>query len=242
MSSIQGPGNRCGHVVDAPTFFMAPACHKPRPKILTRLGAAIERYYQSPKDVLPVLNFINGSCRKQRSERREACLRLMGVIIHYTDLVSLHVGTPQPDGSIGAMTVARMAELAQMEIRRTERAMHDLRKAGLITVQQLSRPIDGLGHRGLAAIKSLSSQIFAHFGLGKWFVHEQRKALDRKKQRIRKSARQYPSGLRQAYNLMHGLVSGASNSKHSVDGAAASTPCDPREYFKIIRSTLSSPV
>ena len=48
--------------------------------------------------------------RQQRSERREACLDLLGALVHYLDLATLRVGIPQADGSIQGLSLAFLAE------------------------------------------------------------------------------------------------------------------------------------
>lgn len=229
-------GNRCGHEPVNPKWFVPPSTHKTRPKILVRLGRAIESYYFSPREIIPALNFVNGSSRIQRSERREACLKLLGAIVHYTDLSSLEVGVPQSDGTIGAMTIARMAALTQMEQRRTERAMHDLKKAGIITIQRLSKHVDGLGYRGLAAIKTLSSHVFTLFGLGRWLVHEQRRASARKERRGLKSSQKGGVQCRMVVDALLNLT-GSVNSQNTRDRTQRAN----LEFLKI-RDLLGVPI
>ena len=182
-------GNRCGHDPHTPRGFKPPETHRPRPKLLIMLGRAIQDYYDHPEKVLPSLNAANQSERKQRSERREACLLLLGVAIHYTDLVSLKVGVPKNDGSIGGLTIARLAALTQLGMRRTERAMHDLKKAGILRVAKVCHKKSDQEYRGEAAIKSLCPHLFAVFGLDRWLGHERRRAEERKENRNRKHAR-----------------------------------------------------
>lgn len=94
-------GNRCGHVATSRRLFDLPVGHRPRPKILIVLGRAVEDYYDHPEKTLPSLNAANHSDRKQRSERREACLLLLRAVIHYTDIASLEVGVPGPMAQSG---------------------------------------------------------------------------------------------------------------------------------------------
>ena len=101
---ISRKGNDCGHDPKNPRFFKPPEKHSPRPGVLRSLVLKIREYYQNPRKTIPSLDLANGSDRQQRSERREACLALLGCIIHYTDLVTLRVGIPQPDGSMSGFT------------------------------------------------------------------------------------------------------------------------------------------
>ncbi|MEI2745988.1 MAG: hypothetical protein V9G22_11345, partial [Ottowia sp.] len=131
-------GNRCGHDPCCPRWFEPPAHHAPHPKILVKLQAAVRAYFADPA-VLPSLNAANGSARRQRSERREACLALLGALVHYLDLVTLRVGIPQADGSFQGLTLEFLAERAGLGLRRAERACRDLRKAGLVEVYPIAQ-------------------------------------------------------------------------------------------------------
>nr|VFJ69002.1 MAG: hypothetical protein BECKDK2373B_GA0170837_12305 [Candidatus Kentron sp. DK] len=108
-------GNRCGHDPSCSRVFAPPVEHKPRPPILKRITERLSGYFQRP-NLIPSLNAVNGSSRRQRSERREACILVMDVLIHYLDLVKLIVGIPQEDGGIRGITMERIAELAGLGV------------------------------------------------------------------------------------------------------------------------------
>lgn len=182
-------GNRCGHNPGLPRTFEVPAGHRSRPKLLIVLGDAVMDYYAHPEKTLPSLNAANHSDRRQRSERREACLLLLRAVIHYTDLISLEVGVPRADGSIGSLTLERLSTLTQLGARRTARAMKDLKTAGILNVKARCRRTADGNFRGEAAIKSLSPHVFAIFGLDRWLGHEQRRAAERKQRSRQKSDR-----------------------------------------------------
>ncbi|MEI2804513.1 MAG: hypothetical protein V9G18_00750 [Albidovulum sp.] len=183
-------GNRCGHDPCCPRWFEPPAHHAPHPKILVKLQAAVRAYFADPA-VLPSLNAANGSARRQRSERREACLALLGALVHYLDLVTLRVGVPQADGSFEGLTLEFLAERAGLGLRRAERACRDLRKAGLVKVYPIARKTDGDRYRGLPAIRRLPVALFQVFGLSRWLQRERDKAASRRRrQRHRQDAAQ----------------------------------------------------
>ncbi|MEI2808531.1 MAG: hypothetical protein V9G18_22080 [Albidovulum sp.] len=183
-------GNRCGHDPACPRWFEPPAHHAPHPKILVKLQAAVRAYFADPA-VLPSLNAANGSARQQRSERREACLALLGALVHYLDLVTLRVGIPQADGSFEGLTLEFLAEKAGLGLRRAERACRDLRKAGLVEVYPVARKTDGDRYRGLPAIRRLPVSLFKVFGLSRWLQRERDKAAHRRRrQRRRQDAAQ----------------------------------------------------
>lgn len=125
-SNVNSIGNKCGHQTDAPRFFAPPEKHAKRPEILRRIQLAIQNYYRKP-GTLPLLNAVNGSNRQQRSERREACIDMLGCILHYTDLITLRVAIPQANGSTAGLTMPYLANLSGLGERRAERAIHDLK-------------------------------------------------------------------------------------------------------------------
>ncbi|MEI2806903.1 MAG: hypothetical protein V9G18_13470, partial [Albidovulum sp.] len=185
VSSGLSGGNRCGHDPCCPRWFEPPAHHAPHPKILVRLQEAVRAYFADPA-VLPSLNAANGSARRQRSERREACLALLGALVHYLDLVTLRVGIPRADGTFEGLTLAFLAERAGLGLRRAERACRDLRKAGLVEVFPIARKAEDGGHRGLPAIRRLPVALFKVFGLNKWLQHERDKAANRRRRTRRR--------------------------------------------------------
>lgn len=192
-------GNRCGHHPDAPRYFVTPEKHATRPQILRRAQSAIQTYYRRP-DTLPTLNSANRSSRQQRSERREACISLLACILHYTDLTTLRVAIPQPNGTAAGLTMPYMAALAALGERRAERAIRDLKAAGIITVHPICEKLDNARYKGLAAIRTVSKELFAALGLGRWLAHERRRAGERQAQKTEKRRRKELANIKLAMN------------------------------------------
>lgn len=183
---MHSSGNRCGHNPTAPRLFSAPSHHL-RPRILSRLIQRLENYYHHPRTTLPSLDLANGSDRQQRSERREACVALLGCLIHYTDLATLRVGIPQPDGSFQGLTMGFLAGVSGLGLRRAERAIHDLAVAGLVSVHPIAQRLEDCTYKGLAAIRAVSKRLFEAFGMGKWLRHEREKATRRLEKKLKKN-------------------------------------------------------
>lgn len=169
-------GNRCGHQLTAPRYFVPPSAHKTRPGILVRLGERVRSYYDTPESTLPSLNACNGSNRQQRSERREACLLVLGALIHYLDLMTLRVGIPKADGRFQGLTVEFLAERTGLCQRRVERASRDLVRARLISVHPIAIDEGGGRYSGRAAIRAVTDRLFVIFGLQNWLKHERQRA------------------------------------------------------------------
>lgn len=178
VASLLG-GNGCNHHPANPQWFSPPEAHKARPRILCKLGEKIRAYYYNPNTVLPSLNFANGRSRQQRSERREACLQVLGCLTHYLDLATLRVGIPSGDGAFRGIRMARIAELCGIGLRRAERAIRDLVAAGIIQVHPIAKIKASGEYTGYAAIRTVPESLFKAFGLGLWLRHERTKASKR---------------------------------------------------------------
>lgn len=179
-------GNRCGHQPDAPRFFAPPPKHKRRPPLIKESYRALEKYYGCPS-FLPVLNSVNKSERQQRSERREACILILSCILHFTDQITLIVGVPKSDGSIMGLTMPYLATLAGLSLRRSERAVHDLKAAGIITVHPICEKLTETSYKGYAAIRTVTKYLFTVFGFdSEWVAEQQKKAKEKKEKKAEK--------------------------------------------------------
>jgi hypothetical protein len=248
---LNGKGNGCGHNPDEPRWFAPPGKHKERPKLLIRLIQEIRRYFRAPAETIPSLNLANGSDRQQRSERREACIALLACIVHYTDLTTLRVGVPQADGAMagipmaskdldGGLRLPGLAELSGLGQRRAERAIRDLKAAGLITVHPLCERLDEATYKGFAAIRALSAKLFDLFGLGGWLKHERRKAAERREKRMSKRDKRA-----QAKIALASAGANANRVKPKNDNAGQARNAGGRlklasEYIEIMRNNLAS--
>lgn len=138
----------------------------------------IKEYYYSPNRFLPSLNFANGSQRQQRSERREACIALFNAILLHTELTSMRCGIPTENG-FTPLTINVLARRAGISFSRAERAIRDLKRAGMIAVAQITQ-IDDLGHyKGVPAIKRVNDVLFKIFGLGDMLKRARKAAYKR---------------------------------------------------------------
>lgn len=174
-------GNRCGHIPSEPRVFTPPSTHRVRPGVLVKLGERLQDYYSSPHAVLPSLNLANGSERQQRSERREACIIVLNVLIHYLDLVTLRVGVPLANGGISGLTVDFLAERAGLNKRRVERATSDLVESGVITIHPIALRDEEGSYSGKGAIRTVTQKLFAVFGLENWLKYERDRATAKRR-------------------------------------------------------------
>lgn len=230
-------GNNCGHAPDKPRWFIPPDNHANRPGILRRIIQGIREYYENPGATLPGLNSVNESDRQQRSERREACVAILGSILHYTDLVTLRVGIPQTDGSMAGLTMSFLAEKSGLNERRAERAIKDLKAAGIITVHSICQKLDDATYKGFAAIRTVSKNLFEALGLSGWLDHERRKAKERKAHRAEKQRRKQLANVKMAMNAQQ-AASPKEQSKTPAKVTRTNKMTAISDIFKNIRSLL----
>ena len=176
-------GNRCGHAPHAPALDLAVPVRTGQggmPLVLTRAMEYLERYYESPS-LFPTLDAANTSSRRQRSERREACVRLLKALLRYVDITSLRVGFASPEG-FKPITLDLLVDATGMHKRRVERAHADLKTAGIISCKQPrdTRPDGQI--IGLAGIRAISKHLWGRLGLSR-LLSKQRKAHSQKLKR-----------------------------------------------------------
>lgn len=188
---INTGGNFCGHDPECPVLvpiIPAKTGMGGIPAIITDLSEKVGQYYYWPQRHLPLLNLSNGSDRKQRSERRESCIVVLRTLLKYLDLASMRVGVPTPNGFLN-LTSSMVARHAGLSLRRTERALRDLKAAGLIAISQ-PREKKGDSWRGLAAIKRVSIALFSAFNCDAKLAQERKRASARLKKKAENWSRE----------------------------------------------------
>lgn len=151
-------GNGCGHNPLKPVFFTPPVDHKPRYYFIEKAKENAEKAYWYPRKWLCSLWRMG-----LRSERLEACIRLIQVTLHYTDMASLRLGIHNPQG-MWLPTLEELSRYAGMGLRRTKRAMAEMVKAKYIIVEP--RRVFRQGKFiGLAALRVVSEKLFEDLGI-----------------------------------------------------------------------------
>lgn len=156
-------GNKCGHNPHNPDFTTNTKTY------MEFCALSAERfvdYYWKPH-ILPHLKFANCSpqkLRQQRSEAREAIVRLMTVIFHRTHFACMRIGFPTKDGFKNFST-DYLAKEANLSAKRGFRAMTALKKANIISITPIKEK-DELGEwKSQAATKVLNPHLFGILGL-----------------------------------------------------------------------------
>ena len=197
-------GNFCGHDPIQPAFGLTKLVRKGKggiPLVLTTCMERIPDYYNNPRLYIPSLDLANDSDRRQRSERRESCVRTLIALLNHTDVTSLRVGFPTAEGFIN-LRFSKIVALTGMNKRRVSRAVHDLKAAGLLTVAQAREKSKDGTWKGLVAVKAVSKQLFSMFGLSEMLKFERKKAS--KKQKLKTQLLQDEKSLKASVNTRTG--------------------------------------
>lgn len=182
-------GNRCGHDPAAPRWFAPPEDHGARPSIIRKWILRVRAFYDDPSTIPSLANAGRAveadsasaaKPRRMRSERREACCRLLAAIAHYCDLPSLCLSVPQEDGRLRPIRMDTLAECANLSLRRAERAMRDIVAGGLISVHRRCEQREDGSYLGRAAIRIVPEAVFGLFGLEAQLAQD-RRALSKKR-------------------------------------------------------------
>lgn len=198
--SIYLYGNRCGHNPNAPQFFTSPEPHKLRPNVIQYAIKNLEHFYEKPSKWLSSLKRTRSSKRQQRSEAREREANIIGVLLHYTDLATLRVGFPEGSGdfvSFDMLFLARQVGWRTAEddkqdkervkqglrplnkgLKRTWRAIANLKRAGYITVHKqfkIEKYEEATLYKGMAAIKTINQKLFIELGVNLSLLEQKRK-------------------------------------------------------------------
>jgi len=235
----RGSGNRCGHDPKNPNFS------PPKPKLPKILRKGIEKIYTAYTNlsVFPMLNFhMQGF--KIRSERREACYKVMAVILECTDVATLRVGNPTKNGFVN-YDLKYLAERTGMGLRRVSRAVRDLKTMGFIRISQIRERLQNGSYRSFAAIKTVSPTLFDALGLRKWLEKERPKA----RERLRKQEKEHEkecatsgSGIRRMRQLTAKIfgVDPMSPARHAGAKARKTRKDTPRQIISALTGTRNT--
>jgi hypothetical protein len=215
-------GNWCGHDPDLPRFFAIPEVHKARPKILTWAMDAWRRFYTLPTSYFPELRIYRESSRQQRTESREAVSSIAQVLLHYTELASLRVGVPHVTNGFRSLTIEFLAEKAGLGVKRAQRAIAVLKRAGYLKLIERFDTLDvspGEAPKfiGLAAVKCLTIGFFKACGINlQWLSAQRRLARKRINKRLNNHAQTLQESAASVIDI-NSLIAAQGNSKAHID-------------------------
>lgn len=163
-------GNRCKHNPNMPQLDISISL-KNQPPLIHYATKKIKEYYYKPF-LLPELNFINGT-RQQRSERREAIIKTVSVLLRYYDQVTEKIGIPYLN-KFYSFSIKKLAGIADLSCKRFIRALRDLKRAKFFESKYMGK--------NQVSIKKLTAKLFRCLGLGLRYNIDRSKAKRRRKQ------------------------------------------------------------
>lgn len=176
--------NRCDHLKDSPTWILRNNPYetksktddfgfKRRPKLLYKAAEKFRRYYENPS-MFPMLNNLVNNSKNQRSERREAIVKLMEVILLNMEVKSFRVGYfCSYRNEFVYRSLKWLAEKAGISYARAKRAWKDLRSVGIVSRKKIAHKQEDGSFRSPAYAKWICGEgLFAVLRLNKWLARE----------------------------------------------------------------------
>jgi len=197
-------GNRCGHSPKNPSLSPARPIKKGTgglPRILSLAAERAKEWYRYPQKC----HVLNKGNRRTRSERREAYQVIIETILSFLDLASLCLGTPTLDNGFVDVDMKTLVAASGMSQRRCERAIADLKHAGLMEVKQPRRINEHGEYVGLRAIRVLREAFFEFLDLGPMLRRERARATEALRRKAARANRKLTDMMRRAVQGMKGM-------------------------------------
>lgn len=112
---------------------------------------------------------VDGRFPRQRSQyvpRRHACMLVLAQQLRTLDLVTMRVGVNKA-GDVLGMRLDTIAEVTRLDDRRVDRAVRDLRNAGMIKSHRRAEAVNDGQYIGRTSVRVIADDVFAALGLGK---------------------------------------------------------------------------
>ena len=199
------PGNRCGHCAMQPRLHPARPIRKGQgglPRILSLAAERAKAWYRHPQKC----HALNVGKRQIRSERREAYQVIIETMLSVLDLASLCLGTPTLDNGFVDVDMKTLVEASGMSQRRCERAIADLKEAGLVEVKQPRKINEHGDYVGLRAIRVIREAFFEFLDLGPMLQRERAKATERLRRKAMRANRKLLDMMRRASQGLKAVI------------------------------------
>ncbi|MBK8964142.1 MAG: hypothetical protein IPP10_15235 [Candidatus Competibacteraceae bacterium] len=260
-------GNRCGHVPSAPRFDVTPpeGANPARPALIGKAIAQLRRYYDSPRDgrwdelsqgerharlERQIEAAGAGSdegrrlarrlarWRQQRSERREALVGVVTLLLSYTDIATLTVAVPSGEGWLG-LSAPWIGARAGLSASRVKRALATLTRCRLLAATGQGRRFDRRRRRfvgtGWGPVRRFSFRLIRALGLDVSWDQARR----RQRKRARAADARPPAPSPAAPALAPATASPAASPAPAPPAPAS--PLEAGERVRALRRALASP-
>lgn len=175
------------------------------PRILSLAAERAKAWYRHPQKC----HTLNRGKRQIRSERREAYQVILETMLSFLDLASLCLGTPTLDNGFVDVDMKSLVAASGMSQRRCERAIADLKDAGLMEVKQ-PRKINAQGeYVGLRAIRVIREVFFEFLNLGPMLQRERVRASERLRRKAMRANRKLADLMRRTSQGIRSMFTGS---------------------------------
>jgi DNA-binding transcriptional ArsR family regulator len=174
------------------------------PRILSLAAERAKAWYRHPQKC----HVLNRGNRQTRSERREAYQIVIETVLSFLDLASLCLGTPTLDNGFVDVDMQTLVEAAGIGQRRFERAIADLKEAGLMEVKQPRKLNEHGEYVGLRAIRVVREAFFEFLNLGSMLRRERAKATERLRRKAIQANRKLTDLMRRTFQSMRRMFFG----------------------------------
>ena len=198
-------GNKCGHNAKQPCLIPARPIRKGQgglPRILSLAAERAKAWYRHPQKC----HALNKGNRQTRSERREAYQVIIETMLSVLDLASLCLGTPTLDNGFVDVDMKVLVEASGMSQRRCERAIADLKEAGLVEVKQPRKINEHGDYVGLRAIRVMQEAFFEFLDLGPMLRQERARATEALRRKAMRVNRKLADMMRRASQGFKGII------------------------------------
>jgi hypothetical protein len=172
------------------------------PRILSLAAARAKEWYSHPQKC----HVLNKGSRQTRSERREAYQIIIETMLSFLDLASLCLGTPTLDNGFVDVDMKTLVKASGMSQRRCERAIADLKDAGLMEVKQPRKLNEHGDYVGLRAIRVMRETFFDFLKLGPMLQRERARATERLRRKAMRVNRKLTDMMRRVSQSMKGFI------------------------------------
>jgi hypothetical protein len=179
------------------------------PRILSLAAERAKAWYRHPQKC----HTLNKGKRQTRSERREAYQVIIETMLSVLDLASLCLGTPILDNGFVDVDMKTLVEASGMSQRRCERAIADLKEAGLVEVKQPRKINEHGDYVGLRAIRVMREAFFEFLDLGPMLRQERARATEALRRKAMRVNRKLSDMMRRASQGFKGFIRSPSFSR-----------------------------
>ncbi|MCL1915621.1 MAG: hypothetical protein FWG17_02780 [Desulfovibrionaceae bacterium] len=170
------------------------------PRLLSLAAERAKEWYRHPQKC----HVLNKGNRRTRSERREAYQIIIETMLSFLDLASLCLGTPTLDNGFVDVDMNALVSASGMSQRRCERAIADLKEAGLVEVRQPRKINEHGDYVGLRAIRVIREAFFEFLNLGPMLKQERVRATERLRRKAMRANRKLTDLMRRVSQGLKG--------------------------------------